>query len=83
MKLDEIARRIDSHLRRFADDPAIARPDGRVTKYWFPNARHAGARVMIKYISYQFEHSLTKQEAWRYLAWLDAGNVGRHFAVPE
>ena len=33
----------------------------------------------MTYVSYQGEASLKKAEAEAYLAWLDAGNVGRHY----
>lgn len=88
MKLSEIAKRIHAHLKRFEADPAVAsRPDPRhpdneraaIAQYYNGGAWASGRYVGIKYISYQPEYFLTKQEALAYLAWLDAGNVGRHY----
>ena len=82
MKLKDIASRIRAHLRRFEDDPKInttkPQPYGGVPYFWV-NAYAAGRFVYVTYISYQGNSHLTKDEATRYLAWLDAGNVGRHF----
>lgn len=87
MTLTDIALRIQAHLRRFAADPAIADREwtdgqGQVRKtalYWSPNAYRGGSRCMVRYVAYQLTSSLTREEAERYLAWLDAGNVGRHY----
>lgn len=75
-KLGEIARRIEEHLRRME----YAQPDrgSRFSRYWKSSARAAGSRIGVSYISYQYRWHLTKDEAWRYLQWLDAGNEGRH-----
>lgn len=83
MKLAEIAERIHAHLKRFEADPKL-NPwrNGKVgsTKpYYCVNAFAAGSRVMVVYITYQSTTGLTKAEAEAYLAWLDAGNVGRHY----
>jgi hypothetical protein len=84
MKLGEIAERIGAHLKRFEADPVINAPDrpNGVRKYFGAWARQAGSRLMVMYISYQGWQSLTKDDAIRYLAWLDAGFVGKHYAVP-
>lgn len=87
--LDDLASRIRAHLDRFAKDPAIADhewTDGTGKKhasalYWHPNAYRAGPRVKVRYVSYQYETSLTKADAEQYLAWLDAGNIGRHYEL--
>lgn len=85
-KLKEVADRINEYLKRFAEDPTInVRPTPNMTPpyhrplcvYW------GGARVRLKYVSYHGEFNLTKAEAVAYLQWLDAGNVGKHFQVPE
>lgn len=84
MKLKELAARISAHLRRFeADRKKINAPhDGReggLRPYYHAEASVAGSYVSVIYISYQHGSHLTKAQAERYLAWLDAGNVGRHF----
>lgn len=78
----EIAARINEYLRRFENDPEISNyeHDGRTLKRYFNSwANSAGRWVNVTYISYQGRVSLTKNEALRYLKWLDAGNVGRHY----
>ncbi len=82
MKLADIARLIGAHLTRFECDPEINRrdPKYKTVDYFMVSACARGSRVFLRYISYQGEISLTKQEALDYLAWLDAGNVGRHWA---
>jgi hypothetical protein len=83
-KLGEVADRIYSHLKRIESDPILnPRIGGKngTPVYWNVNARAAGSRVGITYVSYQGERTLTKQEALAYLAWLDAGNVGKHWKV--
>ena len=77
----DIAARIDAHLRRFEADKVINKPD---EKYGTCRYYHAGAWanagwVNVKYVSYQGVTSLKKADAEKYLAWLDAGNVGRHW----
>lgn len=81
--LAEIARRIDAHLKRFEADPVINAPDPvyRTKPYYCAGAQSgAGAkRVLVYYVTYQGGRRLTRAEAETYLAWLDAGNVGRHW----
>lgn len=81
MKLDEIAKRISQHLRRFERDPKINTVDARsgLKSYYFAGAGRAGPRLSISYVNYQGSTTITKEDALEYLAWLDAGNVGRHY----
>lgn len=94
MKLDEIAKRIAAHLRRFERDPEINRKrkydeaakrwvdhQGGLGSYWHASAQRAGSRVAVVYVSYQGATNLTRGEALAYLAWLDAGNVGTHWSA--
>jgi hypothetical protein len=89
MTLTDIALRINEHLQRFAADPAIAQRECTDRKgnsytysiYWNTHAWRGGSRVMVKYVSYQGTSSLTREQAIKYLKWLDDGNVGRHFEV--
>lgn len=83
MKLTEIAARIDAHLRRIEADPKLnpPRPTHSNTRAFY-NARAwgAGAYVRVSYVSYwNVATSLRKDGALKYLAWLDAGNVGYHY----
>ena len=92
----ELGQRIDAHLKRFEKDPAT-NPGKRFDKQlkkWVPDERgyHAyyGARahgdrhrVWVSYITHQGGTHLSIEEAQKYLAWLDAGNVGHHWALKE
>ncbi len=76
-----LAERIDVHLKRFEADKKINAPDPKykTRSYYYAHARGMGHRVFIVYISYQGHSMITIDEATAYLAWLDAGNVGRHY----
>ncbi len=81
MKLQELATRITAHLKRFESDARInaPRPAFAGTRpYYNAHASAAGSRVSVVYVLYQGGTTLTKSQAEAYLAWLDAGNVGRH-----
>lgn len=81
-KLTEIAERINAHLKRFEADPDINHRDGRpggLQPYYKANARRTGRFVRVTYVSFQGHPTLTRDEALAYLAWLDAGHVGRHW----
>lgn len=88
----ELAQKIDAHLKRFERDPKInpgKRYDNERKKwvsdptglrdYFGAGARGDRHRVWIIYITYQGGRHLSIEDAEKYLAWLDAGNVGRHF----
>ena len=81
--LKDIAARIDAHLKRFEADPAInvkrERRLGGLRPYWNPGAGVCGRYVGVTYIRFQGTRCLPKTDALRYLAWLDAGGVGRHY----
>jgi hypothetical protein len=77
--LTEIANRIFEHLRRFEADPKINRVEEGMHPYFRAGSRRIGSRVVVNYISYQGHHGLTRADAERYLAKLDAGFVGRHW----
>lgn len=80
VKLSELADRIHDHLRRFENDPKINKEGDR---YFHSGAFRAGRFVGVRYVSYQCQHNLTRLEAIKYLEWLDAGNVGKHWKVIE
>ena len=85
MTLTEIAKRISVHLHRFEEDPAInnfgdaLREQDKLKPYWLSRAFQAGRYVGVIYVDYQGASNLTKAQAEKYLAWLDAGNVGKHW----
>lgn len=85
MKLKEIASRINAHLKRFEADPEInknTKPDrSGLSDYYHAGSGASGSRVFVTYIIYQGSSSLKKADAEKYLAWLDDGNVGRHYSV--
>lgn len=83
MSMKELAARISAHLARFEADPKINAPIQRDTMELLPfyNAGTyygRGAKIGVRYISYQGHSSLSRDEALAYLEWLDAGNVGKH-----
>ena len=84
MTLTEIARRIHDHLKAMEADPVFNAPyEARGAKglrhYYNSGAGRAGRYVWVVYVNYQGHISLTRAEAERYLAWLDAGNRGSHW----
>ena len=90
MKLRDIAARIDAHLKRFEADKSGVNVErtysnnrGQASKlrsYFGAGSGYAGGRyIFVRYVCYQDGSHITKEEALRYLAWLDAGNVGRHY----
>jgi hypothetical protein len=81
----EIAARLDQHLKRMEADPAInvlimpGKESYRL--FWNAGAIALGRYVGVTYIRYQGHRSLTRDQAAAYLAWLDAGNNGRHYTA--
>lgn len=80
MTVKEIADRIDAHLKRFESDPRINRKTRENTSlYWQARAWSSGRFVRVLYVNYQGSTAVSKADAEKYLAWLDAGNEGQHF----
>ena len=94
--LKELAQRIREHLARFERDPKInahKRFDKAKAKwvpctaaeghgqYYMAGACVTGRYVAVSYVSFQGTTHLTREDAERYLAKLDAGKVGRHFEL--
>jgi hypothetical protein len=81
--MKELAERISAHLWRFERDRnGINKPDPvyKTTPYFCAQATwRSGARVAVRYVSYQLTSYLTRDEAEDYLAGLDGGFVGRHY----
>lgn len=87
-----LGQKINEHLQRIENDPVL-NPSRRLDKEqnkWVPDERGVrrfyGARakgdrhrVWVIYINYQEGSYMSIEDAMAYLAWLDAGNVGRHF----
>lgn len=88
--LATIAARIDAHLKRMERDevrnldliPATAKHrEQHLSHFYMANCWYAGgAKIRIAYITYQGSRCITRDEALAYLAWLDAGNYGKHHA---
>lgn len=68
--LTEIANRIDEHLK---DNAAPA------DRTW-AGAHVSGNRVIIQYVGVCY-YTITRDQATKYLAWLDAGNIGKHLKL--
>lgn len=83
MKLSEIASKIHAHLQRFEVDPVINKYKEGTTlsPYYNVNCYATSKQVHVTYISFKGNSGLSKKDAEKYLTWLDAGNVGRHFGV--
>ena len=79
LSLKELGERIDAHLRRFEADPKVNTIRGGLKRFYGAGSRYCGgSKLFVRYISYQDGSQLTRDEATRYLAWLDTGHVGRH-----
>lgn len=85
LKLSEIAARIDQHLKRFEASREINKSVRRnrvdTRPYHNACAYSIGRYVFVRYISHEGANSLSKDEALVYLAWLDAGGIGKHGQV--
>ncbi len=88
MTVKALADRINSHLKRFEEDPKINRykdptPEQELGSglrpYYGAYAWPSGRFVRVIYISYQGSSVMTKDQAEEYLEKLDAGYVGRHY----
>lgn len=84
MKLAEIAARISAHLKRFEADRKGINKDSKgngmgLRPYYGAWCFTAGSKVGVTYVSYQGHSYMSKADALRYLAMLDAGYVGRHY----
>lgn len=80
--LRDIATRINAHLKRFEGNKQINRlhRSSRTRPYYYAGAwMGLDAWVHVTYVSYQGGSNLRRAEAERYLAWLDAGNIGTHW----
>lgn len=80
--LTEIAQEINTYLHQFEADPNINiihdGPHGW-SDYYNARAHRSGRYVQIIYISYQTPNNLDRNQAEKYLAWLKAGNKGKHY----
>lgn len=87
-----LGQKIDAHLKRIEGDLTLNPPKrfDEATKTWvldpaglsaYYGARAMGDRyrVWVIYVSFQGGSYMSIEDAEKYLAWLDAGNVGRHF----
>ncbi len=85
MTLKEIAEKINVYLKGFENDPEINQyTDGRggnLHPYWHSVSFASGKYLGVTYISYQGPLYLKKADAEKYLEWLVAGNVGKHWAA--
>lgn len=82
MTMSELAEWINLYLKMFEGDPKINKKDDRnIPRFWhsFCHYPGRGPKISVKYISFQHTSTLSKAEAEKYLEWLEAGNVGRHY----
>lgn len=84
VKLKDIAMRISAHLARLcASKAASTRTANGFPKLHRPRARLGGPYVRVIYESFGCAHTLSRAEAERYLAALDAGFTGKHYELPQ
>lgn len=85
----DVALKINAHLQRIERSPTL-NPRRRSDQdsdalgtysYFDAGATGVRHRVWIRYVSYQGGSYLSIEVAQKYLAWLDAGHVGRHYEV--
>jgi hypothetical protein len=81
----ELGARINAYLKSFEASLKInqARGDRTIKPYYLAGAGGDRHRVFVRYVSFQGMHHLSVEDAERYLAWLDAGNVGKHHAASQ
>ena len=78
-RLREIAAEIAVYLKEFEADTKInAKRENGITPFWHAGAYHNGRYVGVIYVRYQGPTNLTRDQAERYLAWLDQGGKGKH-----
>lgn len=87
--LKRLARGINAHLKRFEADPKL-NPDSKGEKggglkpYYNAGASYEKGRfIQVVYVSYQGSRSLDRDQATRYLAWLDSGKVGKFWEMEQ
>jgi hypothetical protein len=85
VKAAEVALAINAHLQRFEKDPDINVQNDRGLHPYFHagSVWRGGPYISVRYVSYQGSSKLRKKDAVAYLGWLDAGNVGKHWAALE
>ena len=73
LKLKEIAAKIAAHLKEWEADPVINARDPKygVRKYYCANSWAAGSKIGLRYISYQGQRFISKNEALEYLDWIE------------
>lgn len=79
--LSVIAERITDHLDRMEHDPSInvLIPATGLHKFYCAGAHAGGRWVYVTNLSFQGHHAtLLREDAEKYLAWLDAGNNGTY-----
>ena len=83
--LTQIAVEIAAHLWQFESDPKINKRDrsSHLHGYYRSRAVRAGKFVSVSYAPYRGNSLLDREQAERYLAWLDAGHVGTHHEALE
>jgi hypothetical protein len=71
MTLRELSARLDAYLKAFEADGLLDLHNAGA--YYM-----GGARIRLTYRSYEGGTTISRPKAEAYLAWLDAGGIGRH-----
>ena len=81
----EVAAKIDAYLRCWEADPAIntkyGKPGQRISRYYMAGCYTHGGWVCIVYVSFHGTEKMRAADAEKYLAWIEAGNVGEHYLM--
>jgi hypothetical protein len=81
---DDVAARIDAHLRRLeAGTPRYAQTGQVMFSFASAWTHGRGSFLYVLYKPVERTYSLRLAQAKRYLAWLDLGGCGKHLDVPR
>lgn len=81
-KTSEIAMEINLHLKRMEADPEQNQAQGTLKRFYQARCYADGPWVNVQYTALHGFIHLKKVEGEKYLAWLSAGNRGKHWQVP-
>jgi len=83
LTVQAIAERINAHLKRFEADPEINQTHipSKTKRFWNAGAWSSGRWIHVRYISYQGNSTLTREEGLMYMRALDAGRLSKHFEI--
>jgi hypothetical protein len=75
LRMKELAAKIDAYLKRFEAEKKM--------KLYMAGAVQSGRFVYVRYVSYQGVGHLSREQAEKYLAFLEQGGIGQHYRIME